>query len=580
MDDFIRRQFTWRKIQNPLLKTQRVWRSVSPGDSTRPNSTAGQRDDDDDASSLHELEQVDETLLLGWQDITVQQRLYVLHCLCEWHLHSDKFRERAGVSTEREMAYWRIDPIGRDSRNMLYYYLDDHRLYRGVDYFRPAPKAKAQRKSIADSASKKRKRSTKAEEEAAKATAFDEANTRDDWKCLATNFEEFSAFVDTLPSPRNDEESELFTYMREELLPPMQQAEEKRRAKAEREELERIKEMQRLELVANRKRSSRIMAKEEQKAEDEARGAEERRIRILEERARQQALEEERERLRHEKMLSRYVAQPVPRATREARMRERELREYVQDRDSKQSTPGPSSTFGDALTSTAGDVPASTDRHENGGDAIANGIDSHAQAPTSNDGVAKDHVPAAQQLDVPAQDAHWVNEKAMEQAPVTNGQYKQDLVSTSQPSKPVASSSTAQLPGERPAVPAGAPEPKSAADTWTRQAPTAPSLAATTQAALATAAQPAIEPVRPTVVAAQALPISIAKQDQPFAPPPTPMTRPGGAAPAGLAPQQPTTSASAPPSTSDTPMADADETGVPAVASRQQAQSSGAKDNS
>ncbi|BFZ57655.1 hypothetical protein PYCC9005_004708 [Savitreella phatthalungensis] len=323
MDDFIRRQYTWRRQENPLLHVQRVWRSLSPSRDSR----AGDESDSD--SSLHDIAEVEEKQAIGWLEVDIDCRLSVLRDLCEWHLQSEKFRERANVASDREMVEWRIQPIGRDACNLLYYYLDDDRLYRGIDPFSP----KRRPPSTAKTSVKKRKRASSThsakEVNAALEKAFDALVGHDndgDWTCLATCFTEFSDLVQRLPKPRSDDEAELFSYLRDGLLPPMEEAEIEKQALAQKKEIERLKELQRLEAMANRKRSSRIQAKDQQRAEEEARDLERRRVAELEMQAEKARLEK----IRREQAYQAQVVSPAPpRVTREARLRERALREFL-----------------------------------------------------------------------------------------------------------------------------------------------------------------------------------------------------------------------------------------------------------
>lgn len=310
MDDFIRRQYTYRRVYpNPMLKIERVWKELFNGDGFDLN--------DNDGSELGDIEEVDEQTIISWLELTVSQRLDILHNLCEWQLLSDKFRERVGATNDLQMSSWRIEPVGSDSKNRLYYFLDDGRLYRSSN---PATSYERMSKKMLAS-SRKRKREF---------DAINPAITRDyrgDWACIASSYDQWHAIVDGLSSKSTSEERQLLDYLRHEALPYIEQIEAERhakeaalKAKAEKAEAERIKEMLRLEALSTRKRSSRIAVLDEKREAERLR---------LEEIDRQREMEA---RARHEAQLEQAEQGLNIRKTREARARDRELRDYLNGR--------------------------------------------------------------------------------------------------------------------------------------------------------------------------------------------------------------------------------------------------------
>lgn len=313
MDDFIRRQYTYRRISpNPMLRIERVWREHFPNEIDHVGS-------DSDDSDLGEIEEVEEQTLIQWLDLSIVKRLQVLHDLCEWQLHSEKFRERIGATTDLQMTRWRISPIGSDSFGRLYYLMTDGRLFRCQNpALGSAPIAKKKRKRDMDGNSAIHKK------------------LKDDWTCIATKYEEWITLTESLDNRRNKDEQMLRDYISDTILPHLEEIEEEKRMraaalkrKAEKIEAERVKEMLRQEMLATRKRSSRIAILDERRDAEQKRILEFQREQELQVRAyisAQKAAEE-----------ARQPSLPI-RKTREARARDRELREFMDSRDGSTAT--------------------------------------------------------------------------------------------------------------------------------------------------------------------------------------------------------------------------------------------------
>jgi hypothetical protein len=300
MDGFIRRQYTYRGVdRNPLLKVDFVWRSLSPA--IRDGA-------DSDDGSLSDVEQVKDEKQLVWADLSISDRINVMHDLCEWHLLSERFRTSLGV-TELDSTSWRIEPIGRDSNDVLYYYLDDGRLYCQTD-----PTIQC-----AQTALRRRKRQ--------RILAEDLSSFEEDWTCIATNYSEWLAFSESLSDPINSNERRLYQTIQNQLLPGILASEEERKSKLEREAQLAAKELLLAEALSTRKRSSRIQVIEERRHEQESRLAEQRRRDKMELAAKRL--------LNQEKGLDSRISQP--RMTREARARDRELRLFMRDRSGSKS---------------------------------------------------------------------------------------------------------------------------------------------------------------------------------------------------------------------------------------------------
>lgn len=315
MDDFIRRQFTYRRAEvNPMLRIERVWREI---ESLEPDNARQEPGTLSDGSDLEEIEEVDLQTHIPWIELTILQRIEVLHLLCEWHLQSDKFREKTGSLNDLQMTSWRVLPIGMDSNDRLYYFMSDDRLYSCLN---PSNLATTKAES------KKRKRGYQTAVNYSEASR--QAPLKDDWRCIATTLDEWQEAVDNLDEPLNSTERQLRHYLEKEALPVIAEQEALKyakiaaaKAKAERIEHERIKEMLRAELLATRKRSSRIQVMDERRKEEEIRRQEVERIRALEEQA-------ERSAARNALALQANGVGISARLTREGRAKERELREH------------------------------------------------------------------------------------------------------------------------------------------------------------------------------------------------------------------------------------------------------------
>lgn len=383
MDDFIRRQYTYRRVlPNPLLKVERVWTEVVH------NKDSEYEEADD--SDLGDVEEVEKQTLIPYPSLSLVDKLNVLHNLCEWHLQSDKFRERIGANTDLQMSLWRLLPIGSDRYDQLYYFLDDGRLYRCQN---PANRISTNRWNHKHS--KKRKRASGNPENS---TASIKAADRDDWTCVATTYDQWLMVLEEFSDPISDEEEQLRAYLQEEALPIILEEEEKRRAKeaamkakAEKADAERAKELMRQELLATRKRSSRIASLDEKRELERKRMDEIKQAEIMELKAKALVQEEQQT----------ILAAPK---TREARARERELRDYMSHKT-------PTSVSESVSPQVDGDAPPKP-------------------------ALAYHHPEVA----ITPQDAHWLNEKIMENAPVTNGDFEQKLLDSSAPSKSTSTS--------------------------------------------------------------------------------------------------------------------------------------------
>jgi hypothetical protein len=189
------------------------------------------------------------------------------------------------------------------------------------------PKKNSKKAKAALRASKRRRVSEAAEDEAAEAPADDPTNADREgdgfggmkWECLAVTLDELNAFIASIEKSRDPNEKALRTRIVEDLLPLLEKQEEARKRKAAQKE----RELLNLEKLATAKRSSRIAGKlEQQRQEEEAREAERKREAELamakKEQEKWMKLEKERE--------SRMM-------TREQRLKEREARRILHEEE-------------------------------------------------------------------------------------------------------------------------------------------------------------------------------------------------------------------------------------------------------
>ncbi|KAL1973247.1 hypothetical protein VTN31DRAFT_5882 [Thermomyces dupontii] len=265
-----------------------------------------------------------------FRDFDIFQKLRVLHQLSIWTFRNpDRIRERMPEQREIDQTQWRIEELGYDRHDRLYYVLDDNRLYRRTDPPippppRPKPKANSRRARAAARAAKRRKleAAQRGEEEEENTHATEEEKPEPSpqeykWECIAVTLQEYKDFVATLEKTKDPNEKILRDRLVKDVLPVIEQVEEEQQKKRQKQE----KELLTMQLLATAKRSSRIADRmERERREREEREAalkrEEELAAALREQERQKKLEAER---RHRIM------------TREQRIREREHRRILQE---------------------------------------------------------------------------------------------------------------------------------------------------------------------------------------------------------------------------------------------------------
>ncbi|MCJ1382645.1 hypothetical protein MMC17_005758 [Xylographa soralifera] len=272
----------------------------------------------------------------------VSTKLRVLVQLSQWTLiNADRMREKMSDTKDIDQTQWRIEELGYDKQERLYFVLDDNRLYRRTDppipepptpKPRAKPKAKSKAGKAAARASKRRK--TTASDEANDAEDDAEADTEikdeepfevDDgfgdrkWECLAVTLTEYQAFLESIQKSRDSDEKALYSRLTKEVMPVIEKMEEDRQKKIAR----RQKELMNLEKLATAKRSSRLAGKQEREREEqEALAAERKRQADLIDARRDAERQKQMDEARESRMM-----------TREQRLKEREYKRLLHEEE-------------------------------------------------------------------------------------------------------------------------------------------------------------------------------------------------------------------------------------------------------
>ncbi|EED24297.1 PHD finger domain protein, putative [Talaromyces stipitatus ATCC 10500] len=266
-----------------------------------------------------------------FRDFDVFLKLKVLHQLSLWTFwNPDRIREKMPEQREIDQTQWRIEEFGWDSKDRIYYVLDDNRLYRRTDPAIPPPaaakpKANSKKARAAARAAKRRRLSAKAEEEndedvgETEKSSIEEPTPEFKWECLATNLSEYQEFIDSLQKTRDPNEKSLRNRLVEGVLPIVgkaAEAEERKRQKRE-------KELFNMQLLAGAKRSSRLAEKQDKERRDrEAMEAARKREMELAAARKEQEIQHKMEKERQNRIM-----------TRERRIKERESKRILHEEE-------------------------------------------------------------------------------------------------------------------------------------------------------------------------------------------------------------------------------------------------------
>ena len=240
-----------------------------------------------------------------------------------------------GRNANQTVTAQRVEEIGYDKQERLYFVLDDNRLYRRTDPPLPAPptpkpKANSKKGKAAARASKRRKvaqaeESTNDADGEAVTTEADQEPLADDgfggrkWECIAVTLSQYQEFIETIRKSRDPDEKALFNRISMDVLPVIEKAEEAQLRKQARKE----RELSTLAKLATAKRSSRLASKQEkEKEEQEAAEAERKKKTDLAAAKADQEKQKKMEEARESRMM-----------TREQRFKDREYKRILHEEE-------------------------------------------------------------------------------------------------------------------------------------------------------------------------------------------------------------------------------------------------------
>ncbi|CAF9910533.1 MAG: hypothetical protein HETSPECPRED_010091 [Heterodermia speciosa] len=269
-------------------------------------------------------------------EFDVFTKLRILFQLSQWTLiNAERMRERMPEVKDAEQTQWRIEEIGYDKQDRLYYVLDDNRLYRRTDPPPPSPpppkpKANSKKGKAAARASKRRKTAEAelstndadgegATTEAEKVPIIGDGFGGRKWECIAVTLTEYQTFLDTIRKSKDPDEKALLQRIADDILPVIEKAEESQLRKQARKE----RELSTMHKLATAKRSSRLASKQEKEREEqEAAEAERKKRADLAAAKADQEKQKKMEEARENRMM-----------TREQRLKEREYKRILQEEE-------------------------------------------------------------------------------------------------------------------------------------------------------------------------------------------------------------------------------------------------------
>ncbi|KAF9911033.1 hypothetical protein EC991_004905 [Linnemannia zychae] len=201
---------------------------------------------------------------VNYEFFSLPTKLFILSSLCEWQL-DDPEQFRANFKEEEEVAVeWRVDPIGHDAHDRTYWLFDDNRLYRENPPVKAkdkkskqaaATKAAAQQKTAVVDNRRGTRRSTRGQkvEESEPEPEFETPPITPgvQWEPVCITQQEWEDFANLFRRSKHPDEKALHNLINDDILP-----------KVLGDFKEKEKEREKLEAIANRKRSSRIVIRE------------------------------------------------------------------------------------------------------------------------------------------------------------------------------------------------------------------------------------------------------------------------------------------------------------------------------
>ena len=236
--------------------------------------------------------------------------------------------------------FQRIEELGYDKHERLYYVLDDNRLYRRTDppiapARRPKPKANTLKAQATRRRTSKRRRVQESEttdadhdDEGILETETSDPAIRDqvthtldgfNWECIAITLAQYQEFCDSFKNSKHPDEKLLHERLLDHVLPAIEKAEESQRRKVERKE----RELQNHQKLASAKRSSRLADKHDR----------ERQERLAEEAIRKHATDLAAAHREQERQVKMEQDRRSRMMTREQRIKEREYKRLLHEEE-------------------------------------------------------------------------------------------------------------------------------------------------------------------------------------------------------------------------------------------------------
>ncbi|KAI1629779.1 DNA-directed RNA polymerase [Exophiala viscosa] len=278
-----------------------------------------------------------------FRDFDIFTKIRVLHQMTVWTFwNPDRIRERMPEhQREVDQLEWRIEEFGYDRDDRQYYLLDDNRFYRRTEPPLPAaPKAKP--KANSKKAIAARRRQSKRRRVETDTPEYEQENEDNDdeskmvdeknleswqvdtyggfkWECLAITLSDYHELCEFFKKSKDPNEKLLYARLLSDVLPIIEESEEKQRRKIER----RQRELMLMEKMVGAKRSSRLQGKQErERQEAEQAEAERKQQADLAAAHREQERQEKMEEERQYRMM-----------TREQRIKDREYKRILKEEE-------------------------------------------------------------------------------------------------------------------------------------------------------------------------------------------------------------------------------------------------------
>lgn len=221
--------------------------------------------------------------VVEFRSLDVPTRVTILYTFSRWIVFEDSFHDKLERLSSEEQEIYRVDPVGWRDDFGVYYLLDDNRLYYtemkppNLDSVDPTQIPKSIAGSIKKNGRRKLAETISYQEALGRDTPYEKVK----WKCVCATLPEWEAFVQSLEKTRNAYLKKFYEYLKDDLLPVIQEQEKKRLKDALAREKARAKAAVLAEI--QKRTSSRLEARQsriEQRKQEELQIQQEQRQRI------------------------------------------------------------------------------------------------------------------------------------------------------------------------------------------------------------------------------------------------------------------------------------------------------------